>query len=138
MVPLTHGRAFWYDNPFTSFYVAGEIRLELGHFHLVVAMYRPYFAIVVKQYRQVVYVSSEVVVFPRTLRRLRGKQLQSVAVYVGKHVERTVVIAYHWRPYTLSVHLFAVLQTEFIIGQYVFPAFETITCEVPVYEVLTV
>jgi thymidine kinase len=77
----------------------------------------PNLAVVIEEDAEVVDVSTQGAMFPRSVGRLADEELQAVAVDVGEDIEFAVVIADDGSPDTLSIDHLVVLQLELVLSR---------------------
>ena len=133
MVTLSHGRTRWDYLPVATFDEPAEVWLYLCTAYCSILMYGIYLTIVVKEDREVIYVTLHVDVSPWSLGLVCDKDLHAMAIDVREDIELPVVVSYARSPYTLSVCLTPVHQLELVAETK--EVLHGITTELPIDEV---
>ena len=131
---LTHSRAVGDNLAIATLDKTAEIGLYLSATHCPILMNGIYLTVVVEEYGEVVDVTLEIDMLPRSLSLVGDEHLHTMSVDIREDIELTVVITDRWSPYTLSVSLLAVLKAELVAKSK--EILHCVATETPVDEVL--
>ena len=131
---LAHSRTVGNNLAVATLNESAEVGFDFGAAHCTILMDGIYLTVVIEEYGEVVDVTLEIDMLPRTFCLVGYKHLHAMSVDIGEDIEFPIMITDTRCPYTLSVSLLTVFEAKLVAKSK--EILHCVAAEAPVDEVL--